>query len=96
MTGNASLLRDNADAHRFELPLPGGEVAFAAYRQSKPGVLHIVHVEVPRAVEGRGVGSTVMKVVLEEVRARGQKVVPVCGFAAAYMRRHPEVQDLLA
>lgn len=96
MTDHAHAVRDNPARGRFELTLPGGELGFAAYRETAPGTLAIVHVEVPRAVEGRGVGSQVMAGVLALVRERGQKVVPYCSFAAAYIRRHPETHDLLA
>jgi predicted GNAT family acetyltransferase len=34
--------------------------------------------------------------VLALVRQRGDKVVPLCPFVEHYMRRHPEVHDLLA
>lgn len=88
-------VHDNPAESRFELPLPDGDMAFTVYRRREGGVLAIIHVEVPRAYEGRGVGSAVMAGVLDRVRADGGKVVPVCSFAAAYMRRHPEVQDLL-
>jgi predicted GNAT family acetyltransferase len=92
----SSAVRDVPERGRFELALPDGGVAFARYRESAPGVLAILHVEVPRAVEGRGVGSRVMAGLLDLVRQRGQKVVTYCSFAAAYMRRHPEAHDLLA
>jgi predicted GNAT family acetyltransferase len=34
--------------------------------------------------------------VLDALRAEGSKVVPRCGFVAAYVERHPEYRDLLA
>ena len=33
--------------------------------------------------------------VLDDIRARGLEVVPLCPFAAAYIRRHPEYADLV-
>jgi predicted GNAT family acetyltransferase len=51
---------------------------------------------VPPAFEGRGVGSQLVRGALELVRARGERVVPVCGFVAAWMRRHPEFDPLRA
>jgi uncharacterized protein len=32
---------------------------------------------------------------LDDMRARGLKVAPVCPFVAAYIRRHPEYADLV-
>ncbi|MEI9891242.1 MAG: N-acetyltransferase [Caulobacteraceae bacterium] len=32
---------------------------------------------------------------MDQARAEGAKVAPVCPYAVAYMRRHPEYNDLL-
>ena len=85
---------DNPAANRFEMPLDGG-LAFVAYRRTGD-VLALDHAEVPPALEGQGVGSRLVKATLENVRARGLKVVPGCSFVRAYMRRHPEFDDLVA
>lgn len=85
---------DNASAHRYEMQVEG-QTAFANYRKSGD-VVSISHVEVPRVLEGRGLGSKLMKGVLEIIRREKQKVVPLCSFAAAYIDRHPDQQDLLA
>lgn len=87
-------VRDNPDKNRFEMPVDG-ETAFVAYRR-QPGVITLVHAEVPPALEGRGIGSRLVRATLEAVRKEGLKVVPRCSFVAAYIRRHPEVHDLLA
>jgi hypothetical protein len=83
---------DNPDKSRFEMALPGG-MAFATYRRSGD-VLLVPHTEVPRSAEGQGYGSALMKGVLEHARAHGLKVRPLCSFAADYMRRHPEYEDV--
>jgi uncharacterized protein len=46
--------------------------------------------------EGKGVGAALVQGVLDDVRARGLKVRPCCPFVAAYIRRHPEYEDLVA
>jgi len=84
---------DNAGRGRFELAVPGG-VAFATYRRS-PGVVTVLHTEVPEALSGHGVGSALARGLLDIVRARGEKVVPRCPFLAAFMRKHPEYEDLV-
>jgi uncharacterized protein len=86
-------VRDNSAQHRFELETDG-HTAYAYY-QLAPGVITLTHTEVPPALGGRGVGSTLVRGVLETVRARGLKVVPKCPFVAAFMGRHPEFNDLL-
>ena len=79
---------------RFEMPVEGG-TAFVTYRDER-GALALLHAEVPRQVEGRGEGSRLVKGVLDQVRARGQKVIPYCPFISVYIRRHPEYRDLVA
>ena len=84
---------DNAARQRFELVVDG-QVAFADYRR-QPGLLLIAHVEMPPALRGGGVAGRLMKGVLDMARETGMKVAPLCPYADAYMRRHPEYQDLL-
>jgi uncharacterized protein len=55
----------------------------------------VIASEVPPALGGRGVGSALVRGVLEAARARGLKVVPKCPFVSAFMGRHPEFNDLL-
>ena len=85
-------VRDNPATMRFELELEGG-TAFVTYKRS-PGVVSLLHAEVPAALEGRGYGSALVKGALELVRAEGGKAIPYCPFIEAYMRRHPEYEDL--
>lgn len=87
-------VRDNPARHRFELDVDG-DIAFANYRRDGE-VLTIMHTEVPKRLEGRGVGSKLVAGVLDIARAEGLKVVPRCSFVAAYIKRHPEHADLLA
>ncbi len=85
---------DNALAGRFEL-VEHGQTAFALYRLAE-GQLILPHVEAPPALRGAGTAGRLMEGVLTQARERGLKVVPLCGYAAAYIRRHAEWRDLLA
>ena len=87
-------VRDNAGQHRFELETDG-HVAFSSYKRAD-GVLTILHTEVPKALEGRGIGSALIRDALTTARAQALKVNPVCPFAKAYIDRHPEYADLSA
>jgi predicted GNAT family acetyltransferase len=89
-----SEVRDNEAKHRFELEV-GGITAFSEYAR-KPGVVTFIHTEVPEALAGKGVGSKLARGALDLVRARGEKVVAKCPFIAAFLKKHPEYQDLLA
>lgn len=87
-------VRDDAARRRYEL-VAGDAVAFIDYRRDG-GIVTLTYAEVPAALRGRGVGSVLVKGALELVRERGERVIPQCAFVAHYMRRHPEVHDLLA
>ena len=85
-------VRDNAERHRFELDAEG-HVAFSNYQRSD-GLLTILHTEVPKELEGRGIGSALVRGLLEIARAQGLKVRAVCPFVKAYLDRHAEYADL--
>ncbi len=84
----------NPEARRFEAPV-GGSLAVCVYHRAGE-VLHVTHTEVPRALEGQGIAAALVRETLDWARREGLRVRPVCGYVAAYMRRHPETQDLLA
>jgi predicted GNAT family acetyltransferase len=88
-------LRDNTEKHRYELEIDG-HVAFIVYRRRDNGTITLVHTEVPKELGGRGVGSTLVRAVLEAVRAEGLKLVVTCPFVSAWMDKHREYDDLLA
>lgn len=87
-------VRDNTERNRFELGLEG-HTAFSNYKRAG-GVLTILHTEVPKELNGRGIGSALVRVLLAMARAEGVKVHPVCPFVKSYMDKHPEYADLRA
>jgi len=87
-------VRDNAAQNRFELDV-GGSTAFANYRLTPQAVI-ITHTETPRALRGRGIATELVAGALQIIRSDGRKVVAGCSFVADYLRRHPELSDLVA
>ena len=91
---NASF-RDNTNRHRFEL-LDGEHVlGFADYTYNAEKLV-ITHTEVDPPLKGKGIGSQLAAKILDSLRAKGQRVVPACGFIASYIERHPEYADVRA
>lgn len=84
---------DNPALGRFELE-EAAAVAFASYRR-EPGRLIIPYVEAPTSLRGTGAAGRLMGGVLAVARAENLKVAPICGYAAAYIRRHKAHWDLL-
>ena len=58
-------------------------------------VMHIVHTEVPAALQGHGLAAALVQQVLAHARSQGWQVRPLCSYVRAYMQRHPATQDLL-
>ena len=89
---NPPHVADNPARHRFEIDLGGGEVAFAAYNLL-PGAIHFYHTEVPESHGGQGLGTALIKAGIAAARERGLKLIPICPFFQAYLKKHPEEQD---
>lgn len=87
-------IRDNPEKHRFEADLGDGSLAIAEYNLVH-GKIAFTHTEVPKAHEGQGIGSALIRYALNSARERGLQVIPICPFFASYIKKHPEVQDLL-
>ena len=85
---------DNEARSRFEMVV-NGATAVAQYTL-EGNVMRFTHTIVPQEVEGRGIGSRLVKGALEGARSRGLKVAPVCPFVRYYIDKHPEYRDLLA
>ncbi len=83
MTMNVQNLpvRDNPAKFRFELSV-GGETAVAMY-QRRGNVVVFTHTLVLESLEGQGVASRLIGQALANVRAAGQRVVPLCPFVVA-------------
>jgi predicted GNAT family acetyltransferase len=85
---------DNAAGRRIEIRI-GDEVAFVTYRREGNTIAYI-HTEVPEALEGHGIAGRLAAHALAHARADGLRVVPLCPYVSAYIKRHPEYQDLVA
>jgi predicted GNAT family acetyltransferase len=85
---------NNEKAGRFEIEARGS-MAMLTYRLLGNSIL-LDHTEVPRELEGHGIGSQLVREALEFARLNGLRVVPICPFVVDYLRKHPEYQDLLS
>jgi predicted GNAT family acetyltransferase len=85
-------ITDNAAEQRYEL-VEQGQTAYADYRLSG-GRMYIDYVFSPPPLRGAGTAGRLMAGVAADAKARGLKVTPICGYAAAWLSRHPEYADL--
>jgi predicted GNAT family acetyltransferase len=86
---------NNKKLFRFEILLDDGEYAVLQYRWLK-GSMVLMHTLVPRSAQNKGIGSILVKGVLEYLREHNLKIIVYCPFVAKYMRIHPEYNDLKA
>ncbi len=86
-------MKDNTERSRFELE-EGGLIVFADYARSGDTVV-IRHVEAAVPLRGTGAASRLMQEVADKARAEGLTLVPRCGYAAAWLRRHRDYADVV-
>lgn len=85
---------NNRVANRYEASLDGRRAGYSTYEE-EPGRVTFVHTVVPPEFEGRGVGSRLAKFAIDDTRARGLRVTPVCPFVRDYLRRHSEYDSMV-
>lgn len=88
-------IRNNEQASQYETTVDG-VTAYAAYDLEDPERIVFTHTIVPEELSGRGIANSLVKHGLDDARNRGLTVVPQCSFVAAFIKRHPEYEDLLA
>lgn len=84
---------NNPEKKRFEIKV-GDHLAKAEYILTKTRII-FTHTEVPPALEGQGIGARLARFGLDYARQNQLQVMPLCPYIAAYIRKHPEYQDLL-
>lgn len=81
---------DHILGHRLSAQVEG-QTALLEY-EVQGGLMNITHTRVPPLIRGRGVAAELMRSALELAAANGWTVNPVCAYAVAYMKRHPDEQ----
>ncbi len=84
---------DNVAQQRLEWH-ENGHTAFATYRLADSR-LTIPHVEAPMPLRGTGAAGRLMEGVVTHAREQNLKIVPLCGYAVAWFKRHPEAGDVV-
>jgi predicted GNAT family acetyltransferase len=84
----------NAEEQRYEVWADGELAGYTQYHLYK-GALAFIHTEIDVRFEGTGLGSTLVHGALDEVRRRGESVLPFCPFVRGYITRHREYVDLV-
>ncbi|RUM97709.1 N-acetyltransferase [Pseudaminobacter arsenicus] len=88
-------LEDKGSKGRYFLRAPDGAEAEMTFTKVGEHQIIIDHTEVPDAFRGQGAGLRLVTRAVEDARSAGKKIIPLCPFAAAQFRRHPEWADVL-
>lgn len=86
-----SEVRDTGE--RYEMD-EGGLTSYADYRKTEDR-LYIDYVFTPEPLRGSGASGRLMAAVAADARAKDLKITPICGYAAAWLRRSPAYKDLI-
>lgn len=57
--------------------------------------IFLTHTEVPKGMEGKGMGSAIVRLALEDIEKKGLTLVPLCPFVALFLKRNPEWKKLV-
>jgi len=88
--------QDTEGGGRYFIRLEGGREAEMTWRRIDETTIAIDHTFTPPADRGHDVASRLMHHAIAEARAAGLRIVPLCAFAVAQFRRHPDWADVLA
>ena len=90
---NEYIFRDNEAAKRYEFKV-GEQTPIIEYIKAQDKI-YLTHTEVPKALEGQGFGSQIIKLALEDIKEKELTLIPLCPFVAGYIKKHPEWRDLV-
>ena len=77
----------NMAKERFEIWIDGALSELDYRLQGRTFIIH--HTGVPSALEGNGIAGRLTQAALDYAVGESLSVLPLCSYAAAYIRRHP-------
>jgi len=89
-----SELRNNLERSRYEMD-EAGATSYADYRL-RGERMYVDDVFAPQELRGTGAAGRLMAALAADARDQGLKITPICGYAAAWLRRSHEFRDLIA
>lgn len=88
-------IRDVVEVSRYEGRVGDALAGWVDYRRMR-GRLVAIHTEVLPEWGGRGLASALVRRVIGDARAAGERISPMCPLFQAHFGRHPEDRDVLA
>jgi len=94
MSHQDAQVRHDESQQRYVLEINGQALGFAQYHEEGDRQV-FTHTEIDDSLGGQGMGSTLVRAALDDARQRGKRIVPTCEFIAAYVKKHPDWNDIL-
>ena len=83
----------NDDLSRYEGRIDGELITVVNYVR-RENVLDITHTRTRIRWRGRGMAGKATAAALEDIRAQGWRVHPICPFTVSFLDQHPEYSEL--
>lgn len=96
MEGLTTTRHDHATGGEYRAHVPGTETVGRLTWVDAKGVKVADHTLVPPEIGNRGVAAKLVERMIEDARAEGFKIHPMCSYVAVAFKRHPEWADLRA
>lgn len=94
MNYNDIKLINNTEAHNFEL-FVNEQLSFIDYKM-RDNKVYLIHTEVPAELQGKGVAEALVTKAFEYAEQHQLKVVPLCSYVQAFLKRHSEWNKIVA
>jgi predicted GNAT family acetyltransferase len=94
MTDDTLVVHHDVDGRRYELHRGDQLIGFADY-VAHDDVIVIPHVETLVEHRGNGFAAVLMAGIVDDVRASGRRIRPVCPYAAQYLLDRPATLDVV-
>lgn len=86
-------LHDNKREQQFEMKFENHQ-AVIEY-ETEGNIISLLHTGVDPELEGKGAGTAIVEKVLNHIREKDMQLIPLCPFVVAYIKRHPEWEDII-
>ena len=87
-------VQDAPEENRYEIRDGDRVLGVATYHRDGDRVVFL-HTKVDSDAGIPGLGGTLVRSALDDVRAQGLRVVPICPFVGGWIERHPEYRELV-
>ncbi|MBZ9655320.1 GNAT family N-acetyltransferase [Phyllobacterium lublinensis] len=95
MTSEVKIEKEATDKGGRYVAIVSGHEAEMTFSRASPHLIIVDHTAVPDALRGQGVGQALALHAVEDARAGGWKIIPLCPFMRAQSLRHAEWADVI-